>query len=121
MTRMVKKHWYVYYVILFHSLPSTHIPISNKYFHCLISFFVLPKSPHRTLETALPALAKLGYDGIEIPLKAILHYGKEKFKELINQCNLKVIVMVFTSGPVAPGIIYAISTNYMLLLCLLIS
>ena len=119
MTRMVKKHWYVYYVILFHSLPSTHIPISNKYFHCLISFFVLPKSPHRTLETALPALAKLGYDGIEIPLKAILHYGKEKFKELINQCNLKVIVMVFTSGPVAPGqylLIYYLYNFYNLLI-----
>jgi len=69
-------------------------------------------SPHRTLETALPALAKLGYDGIEIPLKAILHYGKEKFKELINQCNLKVIVMVFTSGPVAPGMGLAFGGPY---------
>ena len=46
------------------------------------------------MDTALPALEKLGYDGIEIPLKAIFHYGKDKFKSLIKQCNLKVIVMV---------------------------
>ena len=32
------------------------------------------------MHTAIPALAELGYDGIEIPLKAILQYGKNKFK-----------------------------------------
>ena len=64
------------------------------------SFF---KSPHKTLDTALPALAELGYDGIEIPLKAIYQFGAEKFKDLLKECNLKVIIMVFTDGPVAPG------------------
>ena len=55
-------------------------------------------SPHKTLDTALPALSELGYDGIEIPLKGIFQYGKEKFKKVLKDCNLKVIVMVFTDG-----------------------
>ena len=42
------------------------------------------QSPHRTLDTALPDLKSLGYDGIEIPLKSILHFGSEKFKALIK-------------------------------------
>lgn len=61
------------------------------------------QSPHKTLDTALPALAELGYDGIEIPLKGILQYGADKFKSLLAKCNLKVIIMVMTDGPVAPG------------------
>lgn len=61
------------------------------------------KSPHRILDTAVPALQKLGYDGIELPLKAILQYGKDKFKRLMKDCNMKVIVMAMTDGPVAPG------------------
>ena len=83
---------------------------------------IISQSPHKTLDTALPELAELGYDGIEIPLKAIFQYGKDKFKSLLAQCNLKVsfkrtstttfyltgftlqvIIMVFTDGPVAPG------------------
>ena len=51
----------------------------------------------------LPELAELGYDGVEIPLKAILFYGKEKFKSLLKQTGLKVIVMAMTDGPVCPG------------------
>ena len=65
--------------------------------------FVFLKSPHRSLDTAIPALADLGYDGIEIPLKGILQYGKEKFKKMLAANNLKVIIMVMTDGPVAPG------------------
>ena len=61
------------------------------------------KSPHSTLDTAIPALAELGYDGIEIPLKAVLQYGKDKFKAMTSQYNMKVIIMVMTDGPVAPG------------------
>ena len=61
------------------------------------------KSPHRSLDTAIPALAELGYDGIEIPLKGILQHGKEKFKKMLAANNLKVIIMVMTDGPVAPG------------------
>lgn len=51
---------------------------------------IISQSPHKTLDTALPELAELGYDGIEIPLKAIFQYGKDKFKSLLAKCNLKV-------------------------------
>ena len=61
------------------------------------------QSPHKSLDTAIPALAELGYDGIEIPLKGILQYGPDKFKDLLAKCGLKVIIMVMTDGPVAPG------------------
>ena len=63
----------------------------------------LLQSPHKSLDTAIPALAELGYDGIEIPLKGILQYGTDKFKAILEKCNLKVIIMVMTDGPVAPG------------------
>ena len=55
------------------------------------------------MDTAIPDLKNLGYDGIEIPLKSILHFGPQKFKALIKKHNMQVIVMVFTDGPVAPG------------------
>ena len=86
------------------------------------------QSPHKTYDTLLPALADLGYDGVELPLKAILFYGKDKFKKLLKATGLKVrsafmlkkininalhkrseiailqvIVMAMTDGPVAPG------------------
>ena len=63
----------------------------------------LAKVPHHTYDTLLPALAELGYDGVEIPLKAILFYGKDKFKKLLADTGLKVIVMAMTDGPVCPG------------------
>ena len=55
-----------------------------------VYFMIILQSPHKTLDTALPELAELGYDGIEIPLKAIFQYGKDKFKSLLAKCNLKV-------------------------------
>ena len=45
----------------------------------------------------------MGYDGVELPLKAILFYGKDKFKRLLAKTGLRVIVMAMTDGPVAPG------------------
>ena len=61
------------------------------------------QSPHNTYDTLLPALAELGYDGVELPLKAILFYGKDKFRRLLAKTGLRVIVMAMTDGPVAPG------------------
>ena len=40
---------------------------------------------------------------MELPLKAILFYGKDKFKKLLSRTGLRVIVMAMTDGPVAPG------------------
>jgi sugar phosphate isomerase/epimerase len=64
---------------------------------------ILARSPYRDLENALPAIKKLGYDGVEVPLKLALYFGKERFKSMLEQNNLKAIMMVFTDGPVAPG------------------
>ena len=54
-------------------------------------------------DAAFGEIARLGYDGIEIPLKMILHIGKENFKNLLKKYNLRVIIMIFTDGPVVPG------------------
>ena len=39
-------------------------------------------SPVLQLEDALKEISRLGYDGVELPLKCILHLGKERFKLL---------------------------------------
>ena len=83
--------------------------LSHAVRKCTISIF---QSPHKTYETALPALADLGYYGVEIPLKAILFYGKDKFKKLLEETGLKVIVMAMTDGPVAPGMGVAFGGPY---------
>ena len=71
--------------------------------HSSKNIILVFQSPHKSLDTAIPALAELGYDGIEIPLKGILQYGKENFKNILAKNGLKVIIMVMTDGPVAPG------------------
>lgn len=63
----------------------------------------LARSPHRTFDTLIPELASLGYDGIECPLKMILHIGKDKFKSMLKQYGLKCTIMIFTDGVVVPG------------------
>lgn len=63
----------------------------------------LARSPHHTLEQAVPELARLGYDGVEIPFKLILHIGKEKFRGLLQQHGLKCTIMIFTDNAVVPG------------------
>ena len=63
----------------------------------------LARSPYLENDAAFAEIARLGYDGIEIPLKGILQYGKEKFKKILAANDLKVIIMVMTDGPVAPG------------------
>lgn len=63
----------------------------------------LARSPWRTFGQAIPEIAKLGYDGIEIPFKLILHLGKDEFKGLMKQHGLKCTIMVFTDNVVVPG------------------
>lgn len=63
----------------------------------------LARSPFRNLEQVIPELAKLGYDGIELPFKLILHTGKEKFKSLLREHKLKCTIMIFTDNVVVPG------------------
>jgi len=61
------------------------------------------KSPFLENDAAFGEIARLGYDGIEIPLKMILYIGKDNFKNLLKKYNLRVIIMIFTDGPVVPG------------------
>jgi len=61
------------------------------------------RSPHRTFEEIIPELARLGYDGIEIPFKMILYIGKDKFKSVLKQHGLKCNIMIFTDNVVVPG------------------
>eukprot|EP01062_Namystynia_karyoxenos_P001423 TRINITY_DN10493_c0_g1_i1.p1 TRINITY_DN10493_c0_g1~~TRINITY_DN10493_c0_g1_i1.p1 ORF type:complete len:379 (+),score=145.70 TRINITY_DN10493_c0_g1_i1:75-1139(+) len=63
----------------------------------------LARSPHTEIETALPALKALGYDGIECAYKQTLKVGREKFKRLLEENGLKVNFIIFTDGPMAPG------------------
>lgn len=63
----------------------------------------LARSPVRTVDEAIPELARLGYDGVEIPFKLILHIGKDKFKSLLKDHSLKCTIMIFTDGVVTPG------------------
>lgn len=63
----------------------------------------LARSPHRTFEQVIPELARLGYDGIEIPFKLALYIGADKVRAALAQHNLKCNIMVFTDGPVVPG------------------
>jgi len=63
----------------------------------------LARSPYRDLDSALPAIKRLGYDGVEIPLKLVLSVGKEKFKGMLEANKLNVIFQIFTDGAVVPG------------------
>lgn len=64
---------------------------------------MLARSPFRTFEQAIPEIARLGYDGIEICMKMILHIGKARFSSLLKQHGLKCTIMVFTDGGAVPG------------------
>jgi sugar phosphate isomerase/epimerase len=57
----------------------------------------------RTLPQALKAIAGLGYDGIEVPFKMALQVGSDKFKQMLEDHNLRVGFQVFSDGPLAPG------------------
>lgn len=61
----------------------------------------LARSPHLTMNTLFPALKRLGYDGVELPLKLALH--TPDFETLVKETKLDVGFIIFTDGPVAPG------------------
>lgn len=63
----------------------------------------LARSPVHTPEEAFAALAAQGYDGIEAPLKLLLHWGVERSKALLKKHKLKCTIMIFTDGIVVPG------------------
>eukprot|EP00730_Choanoeca_flexa_P001476 TRINITY_DN10650_c0_g2_i3.p1 TRINITY_DN10650_c0_g2~~TRINITY_DN10650_c0_g2_i3.p1 ORF type:complete len:317 (+),score=58.16 TRINITY_DN10650_c0_g2_i3:42-992(+) len=59
--------------------------------------------PH-TVEAAVKAFAALGYDGIEVPYKLVLDVGRQRFRDILSDNNMKVGFQIFTDGPVIPGV-----------------
>lgn len=57
----------------------------------------------KTMEEFFAAAKQEGADGVEMPVKTALEYGREHFVQTLKQYNLKYIGMCFTDGPVAPG------------------
>ena len=64
---------------------------------------VLAHSPHLEFETLLPTLKKQGYRGVEMCLSQALSIGPQRFKDLLDEHDLKVGFIIFSDGPVAPG------------------
>jgi len=60
-------------------------------------------SPCKDFESFLAEVSRLGYDGIEVPFKMTQFVGEDRFKELLQKHNLKVIFQIYTDGPVVPG------------------
>jgi len=60
-------------------------------------------SPFLDLESALAEISRLGYDGVEMPFKLSLYFGKDRLKKLLERNKLKLIFQIFTDGPVVPG------------------
>jgi len=60
---------------------------------------------HMTFEQAIPKIKALGYEGIECGVKIAMDIGRDHFKQVLKEHNLKYIAMVFSSGPgaVVPG------------------
>eukprot|EP00747_Dinoflagellata_sp_TGD_P210097 gnl/TRDRNA2_/TRDRNA2_83423_c0_seq1.p1 gnl/TRDRNA2_/TRDRNA2_83423_c0~~gnl/TRDRNA2_/TRDRNA2_83423_c0_seq1.p1 ORF type:complete len:373 (+),score=49.41 gnl/TRDRNA2_/TRDRNA2_83423_c0_seq1:42-1121(+) len=61
----------------------------------------LARSPHAGLDTFLPAVKALGYEGVEAPLKIALL--EPDWKQRMDDNGLKSAFVIFTDGPVAPG------------------
>ena len=53
------------------------------------------------METFLPAIKKLGYEGVEVPLKIAMSFPN--WKQLMQDNGLRSAFVLFTDGPVAPG------------------
>ena len=52
--------------------------VGRNIFRFYLEIFFPAGSPVPVLEDALAEVARLGYDGVELPLKCILHLGKER-------------------------------------------
>jgi sugar phosphate isomerase/epimerase len=63
----------------------------------------LAKGPHRDIDTLLPHLASLGYDGLEMPFKLALFLGPERLKELLKRLNMRLTLSIYTDGAFNAG------------------
>lgn len=51
----------------------------------------------------LSGLKAQGYAGVEVPIKTVMHYGVERFDDLLYASGLKMILMAFSDGELFPG------------------
>eukprot|EP00949_MAST-11_sp_MAST-11-sp1_P005211 g5211.t1 len=63
----------------------------------------LARSPVHDLKGAVAELSKLGYDGVEIPLKLALYFGIQNVRSILDGAGMKCTIMVFTDGVTCPG------------------
>lgn len=63
----------------------------------------LARSPHHSVDTAIPHLAELGYDGIELPFKLALYIGPEKLKTMLSQHDMALTLSIYTDGAFNAG------------------
>ena len=64
---------------------------------------LLAKGPHHDIDTLLPHLAALGYDGVEMPFKLALFLGVEKLKKLLLQYQMHLTLSIYTDGAFNAG------------------
>ncbi|MFT7531128.1 MAG: hypothetical protein ACI9FD_002139, partial [Gammaproteobacteria bacterium] len=63
----------------------------------------LADGPHRDIDTLIPDLAALGYDGLEMPLKLALFLGPERLKTLLLQHQMLLTLSIYTDGAFNAG------------------
>jgi sugar phosphate isomerase/epimerase len=64
---------------------------------------LLAGSPHHDIDTLLPHLASLGYDGVEMPLKLALFLGPERLKTLLTQYDMHLTLSIYTDSTFNAG------------------
>ena len=63
----------------------------------------LANSPHHDVDTLIPHLATLGYDGVEMPFKLALFLGPERLKTLLKQYKMQLTLSVYTDSSFNAG------------------
>ena len=64
---------------------------------------LLAGSPHHDIDTLLPHLASLGYDGVEMPFKLALFLGPERLKDLLVQYDMHLTLSIYTDSSFNAG------------------
>lgn len=68
-----------------------------------IAYGALAKAPYKEFDELIPALAELGYDGIEMPFRQAMFVGLEKVKSLLEKHNMRLTVLVFSDNVCCSG------------------
>jgi hypothetical protein len=63
----------------------------------------LVRCPHHDIDTLLPHLASLGYDGVEMPLKLALFLGPERLVTLLRHHQMHLTLSIYTDSSFNAG------------------